>query len=135
METIKKWTKFSRDVLVGKEYPKNALCYELQRFTQVFYLWYNVEDFKHLSKRDKAIHLSLILLTTINWFLIGVSFSTIPVNFENTAAICKPGSFFIGGFQFDLRFIHCWRHREKLSQILEIINKYKWPGESQPKNG
>lgn len=123
MGSIKKWNRFSRDVLTGKAYPENALCYELQKFTKVLYVWYNVEDFKRLSVRDKAIHLSLIFLTAMNWFLIGVNISTIPVNLENTAAICKPGSFAIGGFQSVLRFIQCWRHREKLTQILKIINQ------------
>lgn len=123
MNKLQRWNTYYKLVLAGTEIPKHTLCYELQKYARIFYVWYNVEDYKKLSFLEKVIQMILFLLTAVNWFLIGVNISKVPVVWDNFSFICKQGSFVLGGSLSVTRCFEGHRKRERLTALLKTLDK------------
>lgn len=123
MEQYRKWQLYQKQILSGQQLPQNALCYDLQKYSKFFYVWYNVEDFKKLGVRDRVIHLSLMLLVGIHWGLIAVKVSQLPLVLENIGFICKLGSMVLGGCCSVVRCVEGFRKRERVTRLVENIDK------------
>lgn len=123
MDQLRKWRAFSESVLKGERVPENTLCIELQRYANMFYVWYNFDEFKKLPVTKKIIHVLVMVGSFVYWMLVGVKVSELPLVKENIGIICKPMSMVLGGCISAVRCIEAWRHREATTCILETINR------------
>lgn len=78
------------------------------------------------SFTQKLLHCLISVSVWLFWGLVGLELTKTDVNHENFVQVCGTLSLLLGASLTDLRIVENWRHRTRLTVLLDSINtKYQ----------
>lgn len=105
-------------VYYGIENPKDILSVSI-RFTLV---WFNVSDWKQASAVKRNVHYLISASVWLLWILVALELTRIEITRDNFVQVCGTVSFIMGGIITCLRIVENWRHRGRMTSLLDTIN-------------
>lgn len=89
----------------------------------MFCVWFTVSDWKRASKLTRSIHVLLLGSVWLLWSLIGIELARHKVGRDNFVVFCQTLSAVLGGSYVAFKGFENWRHRERMTTLVETINE------------
>lgn len=86
-------------------------------------VWYNVTDWAKISRSALYKHYLLCGSVWLLWGLVGLELTRVKITSENFVQVCGGVALVLGGSITSMRIVENWRHRTRLTLVLNTIDQ------------